>query len=110
MKCRRHFIKIIRLFIIGILITLSCNKKELPPPEGYVSVILEDLTGLDGCGYVLKLNSSEVLEPLNLSEFSINKVEGNEYWITYEKKPLLGSYCMVGDVVLLLDIKVPYRY
>jgi hypothetical protein len=95
-----------------MLVSFSCKKKELLlPPEGYQSVILQDLTGLDACGLVLKLNNSnEVLEPLNLNDFSIKLTTGNEYWIKYEIDPRYGSFCMVGDMVRLLEFKAPFNY
>jgi len=110
MKLAKSFLKITWIFLFGILVSLSCKKKELLPPEGYQSVLLQDLTGLDGCGLVLKLNDSKLLEPTNLSDFSIKLNAGNEYWVKYEIDPLHGSYCMVGDVVILLDLKAPFNY
>jgi hypothetical protein len=109
LKLTKFFLKLTWIFLFGILVTLSCKKKYLLPPEGYQSVILQDLTGLDGCGLVFKLNDSKVLEPINLNDFSIKLNAGNEYWIKYEEDPLHGSYCMAGDVVILLDLKSPFN-
>ena len=110
MKLTKSFLKIVWIFLFGILVAFSCKKKDILPPEGYQSVTLQDLTGLDACGLVFKLKNSEILEPTNLNDFSIKLNTGNEYWIKYEKDPLHGSYCMVGDVVILLDLKAPFNY
>jgi hypothetical protein len=112
MKLIKTFLKIVSIFLFGILVSFSCKEKDpLLPPEGYQSVTLQDLTGLDACGLVLKLNNSnEMLEPLNLNDFSINLITGNEYWIKYEINLRYGSFCMVGDVVTLLDLKAPFNY
>lgn len=97
------------LLILGLLIVFSCQKESLMPPEGYESVILDDLTGLDGCGFVFRQKNNECLEPTNLNDFSIKLIDGDEYWIKYENDSIHGSYCMVGDVIILSDLKTPFK-
>ena len=101
----------LRLFpIFIILLTYSCQKENLIPAEGYESVILKNLTGLDGCGFVFLQKSNAYLEPINIKDFNIKLKVGNEYWLKYEDDPTHGSYCMVGDVVIIIDLKIPYKY
>jgi hypothetical protein len=80
------------------------------PPEGYESVILKDLTGLDACGLVFLQKDKTFLEPTNINAFGIKLERENEYWIKFEKDNLHGSFCMVGDVINLLELKIPYKY
>lgn len=104
MKSLSYFI------ILLFLLIFSCQKENLIPPEGYESVILKDLTGLDGCGFVFLQKSNTYLEPLNINDFDIKLKAGNEYWIKYENQTRYGSFCMVGDVVIVDDLKIPYKY
>lgn len=101
--------KIAVLFFFFLMI-FSCKKEDLIPPEGYESVLLKDLTGLDACGYVFLQKSNAYLEPININDFNIALKEGDEYWVKYSNDPTHGSYCMVGEVVVLIDLKIPYKH
>lgn len=73
----------------------SCRKKDCIGAE---KATFKDLTGLDGCGYVIELENGKRLEPVNLSEFSITPVNGSKIWVKYHLFEG-GSICMVGDLV-----------
>jgi len=61
--------------------------------------ILKNLTGLDGCGWIIQLLDSTKLEPINLDDFDIELIENKSVCIQFHERTDLGSYCMVGKVV-----------
>jgi hypothetical protein len=67
----------------------------------------KDLTGFDGCRMVFKRSTGYFLEPSNIDSFSTKLRDGKIYWIRYQSDALHGSFCMVGDVIVLLDLKEP---
>jgi hypothetical protein len=93
-----------------ILIALSCSIlisfascKKTDCGNQAVAASFEDLNGLDGCKFVLELQNGARLEPVNLSDFSIEPKDGMKVWITYNSVPM-GSICMVGETVELTCI------
>lgn len=96
------------IILISLSSILSCQKDDLTPPENYESVFLKDLTGLDACTLVFQKTDNEYLQPINLNDFNLQLEVGKEYWIKFEST-FLGTYCMVGDVVRLLDIRTPFK-
>lgn len=63
--------------------------------------ILRNLTGLDGCGWIIQLSDSTKLEPINLDDFDIELRENKPVCFQFHERTDLGSYCMVGKVVEL---------
>jgi hypothetical protein len=63
--------------------------------------ILRNLTGLDGCGWIIQLSDSSKLEPINLDDFDIELKENKPVCFQFHERDDLGSYCMVGKVVEL---------
>ncbi len=91
--------------MLVIMFLLSACKKEgaIIPRTG----ILKDLTGLDGCRWVIELdkkNDGKVLEPVNLDDFNVTLENGQKVKLSYVT---LGSpsICMVGDVVELKSLR-----
>ncbi|MDX2362634.1 MAG: hypothetical protein QNK23_17630 [Crocinitomicaceae bacterium] len=80
---------------ITVLLATSCDKGDC---TNSVKAELKDLTGLDGCGFVLELDNGDKLEPRNLNDFNIDIVDGKKVWVNYTviSSP---SFCMVGEVV-----------
>lgn len=71
---------------------------------GYIKATVIRLT-LDGCGYLLQLDSGKKLEAQNLAEEF--KKEKLVLWIKYEPAGgNVASICMAGDIVRLTDCKV----
>ena len=79
------------------------------------SAIVKDLTGLDGCGFVLELSDGSRLVPQKLTYvqppdseqdpgYYFNFVDGQE--VTFDFKVMEGAdACMVGQLVFLTCIK-----
>ena len=93
-------------YLIGAMIVcltglISCK----PEPEDMTRVTVEDLTGLDGCGLVLKLSNGQRLEPINLNEFNVTLNDGDVIWVNYVSAPDYASICMVGEMIEIIDIQ-----
>ena len=70
--------------------------------DGYVKATVIKYT-VDGCNYLLQLESGKKLEPLNLS--TDLKKEGQVLWIKYTTETKAASICMAGEMVNLTDVK-----
>lgn len=70
----------------------------------YVSGILRNLTGLDGCGWVIELTDESRLEPINLDAYDLELAENKEIIFKYHQRGDLASICMVGLVIEIDDI------
>ena len=92
----------VKILFIGLVILLSisisCNKDKQHDSDA-VKATLNDFTGLDGCNWVVKLEDSEVLEPINLSDFNFGLKDGKKIWIKYKPAENMASFCMVGPIV-----------
>ena len=100
-------------------IMLSCSKKSSPKveitkeisttekskdfiKERYVKAIITDLSALDGCQFLLKLEDGSKLIPLNLEDNF--KVDNLNVWVKYTENKMAVTICMAGKVVNILDI------
>tara|TARA_B110000285_G_C14534868_1_gene342389 strand:+ start:158 stop:466 length:309 start_codon:yes stop_codon:yes gene_type:complete len=87
----------ISLISLTFFLLLACNKNKCADS---VKAELKDLTGLDGCGFVVELENGSKLEPLNLSNFDIELKDGKKVWVSYHLTNIfIGTTCMVGDIV-----------
>jgi hypothetical protein len=87
------------LFSISLaaLLLMACTKNKC---SDSVKGELKDLSGLDGCEFVIELENGNKLEPLNLSEFNIALNDGKKVWISYHLTTnMIGAACMVGDII-----------
>jgi hypothetical protein len=87
--------KTLSTFIFFFLLFASCNRTSC---ENAQAATIVDYTGLDGCGLVIKLQSGEVLEPVNLNSFNLTPTDGMKVWVKYHEVGL-GSICMVGPTI-----------
>lgn len=101
------------VLLMACFTTISCSKPlnsietekdNVYCPNGEKAT-LKNLTGLDGCSWVLVLENGKKLEPTNLKKFDNIKLEdGKEVIVEYETKPLAASICMVGTIVEIICI------
>lgn len=115
------------LFLLALM-TLgsltSCNREEASPEPNScgTSATVKDLTGLDGCGFVLVLDNGEKLEPVldiircgtpPVPPPAINGIaleDGMRVRVTYEELKDRGSVCMAGKIVKVTCIsEVPSK-
>ncbi|MCX6240163.1 MAG: hypothetical protein NTY07_21920 [Bacteroidia bacterium] len=89
--------------LIGVialsLLLFSCEK--VIKQDNLQTGILKNLTGLDGCGWIIQLSDNTKIEPVNLADFEIELTENLKVILKYHERTDLGSYCMVGKVVEL---------
>ena len=87
------------LFSISLiaLLLMACAKNKC---SDSVKGELKDLSGLDGCGFVIELENGNKLEPLNLSDFNIALNDGKKVWISYHLTTnMIATACMVVDII-----------
>ena len=97
--------KTIRLLTFLFIILISSCEKENTLLKG--TGILKNLTGFDGCGWVIQTDQSgttKTFEPINLSDFDVVLTEGKKVDFFYYKTTS-GSICMVGDVIKLTSLR-----
>ena len=92
-------------FISLTLLANTCEKSGNDPApytsscENAVQVTMNNLTGLDGCGWLLTLADGTRLEPINLDSYIATPVEGEKIWASITPRTDLASICMVGPIV-----------
>ena len=77
----KKLLKTISSISLMTLLLLACNKNEC---SDSVKGKLKDLSGLDGCGFVIELENGNKLEPLNLSDFDIDLNDGKKFFHLFQ--------------------------
>lgn len=90
---------IIAISFLQILVFQGCNKES--ECENSHSAKLVNMTGLDGCGWMVELDDGSSLEPTNLNDFNLDLKENKKIWISYHTAPQLMSICMAGEIVTI---------
>ena len=121
----------LRLTFLGLLFLLAlpaCQEDDATP-ECTILATVRDLTGLDGCGWVLELENGERLEPYlpyaitadplwcgvaspdynTTPWYDANPQDGMKVRIAYEVLDDRSSVCMVGDIVEVTCLEVLER-
>lgn len=109
--------KLLLPFLIGFVF-IQCNDDDSSACSTTATV--RDLTGLDGCGFVLELEDGSYLEPVRpllfcgtpplpkeVTEdplYSFDFVDGKRVKVSYEETGDM-SICMVGPVVKITCIR-----
>ena len=90
-----------RILVLALVIMTnhSCNKES--ECENSHRAKLVNMTGLDGCSWMIELNNGTRLEPTNLNDFNINLQDNQKIWIEYHPAPQLASICMAGEIVTI---------
>lgn len=89
------------LYIFTFLLLVSCGNNS--DCKKSIHFKMKNLTGLDGCGWVMQKDDDSYLEVQNFDEFEIDFTEGKEYHISYNEVEG-ASICMAGDIVELTCI------
>ncbi len=101
---------VVLLYVLILLLvgTLTGCSEEAASPESLAcgtKATVKDLRGLDGCTYVLVLESGEKLEPIldagqpTPTLKGIVLRDGMQVTVSYREKTDMGSICMVGKIV-----------
>ena len=98
-------ILITTLLLIVAISNQSCEEKVEKSCKNSQAGVLINLTGFDGCGWIIQLQNSTKLEPVNLDDFNIELIENKSVCIQYQIRQDLASICMVGQIVELYSIE-----
>lgn len=108
MKKNPSFTKTFCLSILSFafmsLSFISCDKKFSNSCENGQQAVLKNMTGLDGCGWMIQLGT-ERLEPINLADFDIELIENKPVCVQYRERKDLASTCMAGKIVEIIKIE-----
>ncbi len=90
--------KAIIIILLATTLMFSCNTQKKAVCEDAIPAKLIKKQ-LDGCSWLIQLESGQVLEPINLKEFDIEKKNNKKIWIVYEHTKGYVSICMAGPIV-----------
>ncbi len=109
--------------LLAILALAGCSSDELEKKDAVTScstpATVKDMTGVDGCGYVLQLQDGSLLEPYIVFEcgtpplppnppanpmVGFELIDGKKVMIDYVPLDSAMSICMVGKVVRITCI------
>ena len=97
---KKFYQKILLLSLVVLTLAIhSCNKDS--ECENSHSAKLVNMTGLDGCSWMIELNNGTKLEPTNLNDFNINLQENQKIWVVYHNAAQMASICMHGEIVTI---------
>ena len=94
-------------FALFCFLILSCstskNTNAVVVECEWISVVIVDMSRLDGCRFLIQLKDSSFIEPINLSEeYRLNQ---KSVCFQYKLKPEIPSICMKGKIAEVLNIK-----
>jgi len=86
--------------LIISFLAISCNKKTNSNNcSNYKFGTVVNMKGLDGCGLNIRLDNGTILEPTNIDDFPLIKVDSQRIQFTYQEVDNMASICMVGPMV-----------
>lgn len=88
--------------IISLALMVSCSKNT--SCASAIKGKLKNLTGLDGCGWVIEANG-KTYEPINLGEFDSSLLVENQHIFFSYNSFSGGSICMVGETIQLTCVE-----
>ena len=90
-----------KILVLALLIVAiqSCSKES--ECENSNSAKLVNMTGLDGCSWMIELGDGTKLEPINLDDFNINLQENKKIWVVYHTAAQMASICMHGEIATI---------
>jgi hypothetical protein len=88
--------------IISLALMVSCAKNTSCTSASKGK--LKNLTGLDGCGWVIEANG-KTYEPINLGEFDSSLLVENQHIFFSYNSFSGGSICMVGETIQLTCVE-----
>lgn len=91
--------KLVLSFIVANPFINSCIKQS-ECEDSHIAKLV-NMTGLDGCSWMIKLINGTELEPTNLNDFSIHLKENKKIWIVYHPAAQMASICMAEEIVTI---------
>ncbi|KAA1244613.1 hypothetical protein [Aquimarina sp. RZ0] len=90
--------------VFGLLLLSSCTEKQACS-NGAPSTLV-NMLGLDGCSWIIQLETGKKLQPINLIDFEIEKKNEPRISIVYKEAEAMAGICMVGKMVEISCLKV----
>ncbi|WP_299187821.1 NigD-like N-terminal domain-containing protein [uncultured Aquimarina sp.] len=90
--------------VFGLFLIASCTEKQTCSKG--VNGTLVNMLGLDGCSWVIQLDTGEKLQPVNLINFEVKKKNEPRISIVYKEVEAMAGICMVGKMVEISCLKV----
>lgn len=92
------------ILLLFVVIMFGCKNKQVATEnmEGMTAVTVIDSRDLDGCTFLLKTETDEYLEPMNLDDSL--KIHGRKLSIRY-KLSKNASICMKGKPIEIVTFK-----
>ncbi len=96
--CHAILRKTSKTLLIGFVLMVMTGCPDELCEDGAKGMIL-DYRGLDGCQWLIRLNSGEMLEPVNLHLFDLEPADSMKIVLTYTPAHDMMSICMAGKMV-----------
>lgn len=92
--------KFIFLILIVAVSLVACSKNSKSFTAN--GTIVKE--SIDGCTWLIRLDNTKILEPTNLSSFSVTIKDGQRVTLRYKLTTDKASICMMGELVDLINI------
>jgi hypothetical protein len=86
------------IFVLLSILTFSCNPTKTTTSNCTTEGIVKDMTGLDGCKFIIQLTDGTKLNPIELSDKSFQLKDGQKIRFSYEAIDAM-NICMAGETV-----------
>lgn len=91
------------ILLLSMITSLLCSCEKTATTAG-VEGKFKNLSGLEGCNWMIETDGGTLLEPTNLSEFDIAPVNGMAVRVDLTKTGYF-SVCLDAEIVDLYDIE-----
>tara|TARA_B110000211_G_C14045601_1_gene538780 strand:- start:191 stop:583 length:393 start_codon:yes stop_codon:yes gene_type:complete len=81
----------------------SAEQDLIMTKKGFTKGVIVDKTGLDGCTFLIEIDNSKILHPINLDDKY--KKDGLGIYIVY-KKSRKATTCMNGQPIIISKIQI----
>lgn len=93
------FLLLTLVFVTSSCVTTKTTNLKTEDCINSVEGTLIDMTGLDGCGWMIKLKDGKKVNPTNLKRFNITLTANKKITFSYTKNNNLVGICMAGQIV-----------
>ena len=87
------------MLVVLSYLTISCEKQNL----NYNATLI-NYSGLDGCGWMVKMNDGKVYEPINLADFEPNPQVNEPICVSFKIQSSI-SICMFGETIFINSLE-----
>ncbi len=88
---------------LSFLLILILNLSFISKPKYTTGKLVKGT--IDGCTWLIELKDKKILQPVNIEKFNLKLKDGKKLKFTYAPLKKSAGFCMMGDMVELLDVK-----